>query len=77
MVSALLSLGETERAAKYHSETARYQSPSGGIPYATENHHGFSTAPSVAATGWYVLNGLSPPRNPFNPAAPHPRPKTE
>jgi hypothetical protein len=67
MVAALLNRGETGRALRLHGETARYQSASGGIPYATENDHGWSTAPSVAATGWFLLNGLNPLRNPFNP----------
>ncbi len=67
MVAALFSLGEFQRARHYHAETARYQSLSGGIPYATENSDDWSTAPAVAATGWYVLNSLFPPRNPFYP----------
>jgi hypothetical protein len=67
MVAALLSLGAVDRARRYHLETARYQRESGGIPYATENGAGWSTAPSVAATAWFVLNELSPPRNPFDP----------
>jgi hypothetical protein len=67
MVAALLSRGETGRALRLHAETARYQSASGGIPYATKNDHGWSTNPAVAATGWFILNGLNPLRNPFNP----------
>jgi hypothetical protein len=71
MVAALFSRGETARALRLHRETMRYQSASGGIPYATENDHGWSTAPAVAATGWFVLNGLNPLRNPFNPDVVH------
>jgi len=67
MVAALLATGDEASANRYHAETARYQSESGGIPYATENRNGWATAPSVAATGWYLLNGLPTPRNPFNP----------
>jgi hypothetical protein len=67
MVAALITRGEVVRAERLHRETSRYQAASGGIPYATENDHGWSTAPAVASTAWYVLNALTPPRNPFNP----------
>jgi hypothetical protein len=67
MVAAFLAIGDVASANRYHAETARYQSESGGIPYATENRIGWATAPSVAATGWFVLNSLVPARNPFNP----------
>jgi hypothetical protein len=67
MAAALFVAGEDGRALRYHSETARYQSASGGIPYATENRSGWTTSPSVAATTWYVLNSVVPSRNPFNP----------
>jgi hypothetical protein len=67
MVAALLSTGAVERARRYHTETMRYQRASGGIPYATENSAGWTTAPAVAATSWFVLNRLWPPRNPFDP----------
>ena len=67
MVAALFAVGDSPRARQYHAETARYQSVSGGIPYATENRSGWTTAPAVAATAWYVLNSTVPSRNPFNP----------
>ena len=67
MVAALVAVGDSPRARHYHAETARYQSVSGGIPYATENRSGWTTAPAVAATAWYVLNSTVPSRNPFNP----------
>jgi hypothetical protein len=67
MVTALFVVGDGQRARRYHSETARYQGASGGIPYATENRSGWTTSPAVAATGWYILNSLVPFRNPFNP----------
>lgn len=67
MVAALLAISDEASANRYHAETARYQSESGGIPYATDNPTGWTGAPSVAATGWYLLNSLTTPRNPFNP----------
>jgi len=67
MVAALLAFGESGRAWEYHRQTARYQTVSGGIPYATENSDGWSTAPSVAGTAWFLLNESVPPRNPFKP----------
>jgi hypothetical protein len=70
MVAALFASGDERRARLYHAETSRYQTASGGIPYATENREGWTSAPSVAATGWFVLNSLVPARNPFQPAQP-------
>ena len=67
MVSALLSLGRTDRARRYQEQSLRYQTITGGIPYATDNDRGWPTTASVAATAWFVLNRLSPPRNPFRP----------
>jgi hypothetical protein len=67
MVAALFAVGEPERAGQYHGQMRSLQGPSGGIPYATANDHGWSTAPSVASTAWHVLNSLNPPRNPFQP----------
>ena len=67
MVAALWTMGDEAGARRYHAQTARLQSESGGILYATDNNSGWTTAPSVAATAWYVLNGLPTPRNPFNP----------
>jgi hypothetical protein len=67
MVAALLSIGQVQRARRYHLATAGYQDASGGVPYATEGDPGWRTVPAVASTAWFVLNRLSPPRNPFNP----------
>jgi hypothetical protein len=67
MAAALFAVGDAARARLYHAQTATYQRESGGIPYATENPSRWTTAPSVAATGWYVLNSLPMPRNPFRP----------
>ena len=67
MVAALLSIGQVQRARRYHLATAGYQDASGGVAYATESDPGWRTAPAVASTAWFVLNRLSPPRNPFNP----------
>jgi hypothetical protein len=67
MVAALLSIGQVQRARRYHLATAGYQDASGGVPYATERDPGWRTVPAVASTAWFVLNRLSPPRNPFNP----------
>jgi|KBSSwiStaDraftv2_1062776.scaffolds.fasta_scaffold38779_3 hypothetical protein len=67
MVAARLARGEVDDARIYHEQTARLQSDSGGIPYATESPDGWSTHPSVAGTAWFLLNELWPPRNPFNP----------
>jgi hypothetical protein len=67
MVSALLSVGRTDRARRYQEQTPRYQTITGGIPYATDNDRGWPTTASAAATAWFVLNRLSPPRNPFRP----------
>lgn len=67
VVAALHVLGKRQEAAHYHSQTERYQTASGGIPYATENSDAWSTAPAVAGTAWFLLNSLSPPRNPFHP----------
>lgn len=69
MVAALRTLGDRERAGLYHRHTSRYRSASGGIPYATENDHGWSTAPSVAATAWHLLNSTTPAGNPFDPSS--------
>jgi hypothetical protein len=67
MVAARLWLGQAEEARSYHQETARMQTASGGIPYASENSEGWPVDPAVAATAWYVLNDDWPPRNPFVP----------
>jgi hypothetical protein len=77
MVAALLLLGDrtgrqdmTEAAARFHAQTARYQAATGGIPYATENGEGWATEASVAGTAWYLLNSVTPRRNPFHPGDP-------
>ncbi len=67
MVAALRTIGRMEKADYYHRQTARLQAASGGIPYATANVDGWSTAPAVASTCWFLLNELS--RNPFHPPA--------
>jgi hypothetical protein len=67
MVAARLARGEFDRARAYHSQIARLQTQSGGIPYATDNADAWSTRPSVAGTAWFLLNQLWPPRNPFAP----------
>lgn len=66
-VAALRTVGQKEKSAVYHSQTIRYQTDSGGIPYATENSDAWPTVPAVASTGWFILNELKPPRNPFRP----------
>jgi hypothetical protein len=68
MVAARLALGDEDAARDYHQQTARLQTPTGGIPYATANGDGWSTDPAVAGTAWFLLNEVSPPRNPFAPA---------
>lgn len=72
MVAALFAFGDEKRAADYHRQTARYQTASGGIPYATQNSDGWATYPSVAGTAWFLVNESSPPRNPFRPDANRP-----
>ena len=67
MVAALLSIGEIDAARPFHEQTARLQTASGGIPYATDSPDGWSTQASVAGTAWFLLNNLWPPRNPFVP----------
>jgi hypothetical protein len=67
MVAAYLWLGDVDDARAYHEQTARLQTASGGIPYATDSPDGWSTRPSVAGTAWFLLNRLWPPRNPFAP----------
>ena len=69
VVSALLALGEVDRALYYHDQTRRYQSSSGGIPYATENADNWSTDLAVASTAWFLLNELNPWHNPFRPGS--------
>lgn len=68
MVAARFALGDDTAARLYHQETARLQTASGGIPYATENTDGWTTDPSVAGTAWFLVNDASPRRNPFAPA---------
>lgn len=72
MVAALYLLGRSEEAAFFHSQTGYLQwQESGGIPYAAPNDAGWTTAPSVAATAWFVLNdplgANRPGANPFVP----------
>lgn len=69
MVAARRTLGQTEAALDQHAETQRLQATTGGVIYATDNHDGWSMRPSVAGTAWFVLNALTPQRNPFIPGA--------
>ena len=68
MVAARFSIGDDAAARRYHQETAKLQTASGGIPYATENTDGWTTDASVAGTAWFLVNEASPRRNPFAPA---------
>jgi hypothetical protein len=67
MVAAFLAVGDFDRARLYHAATARVQTRSGGIPYATENSEGWTVNASVAGTAWFLLNESWPPVNPFQP----------
>jgi hypothetical protein len=71
MVAALKVLGGADRigrAERLHAETCRYQSETGGIPYATRNTNGKSESPSIAGTAWFLFNELG--INPFAPLRP-------
>lgn len=66
MVTAYLSTGDPDDSTKavfFHNETRRYQSPNGGVPYATDNSDGWVSFNSVAGTAWFVFNELR--INPF------------
>lgn len=66
MVTAYFSTGDPDDSTKavfFHNETKRYQSPNGGVPYATNNSDGWVSFNSVAGTAWFVFNELR--INPF------------
>jgi len=56
---------QTDKSLFFHRQVARMKGVNGGIAYATENDHGFSPAPSVAGTTWYLFFELK--LNPFAP----------
>jgi hypothetical protein len=59
MAAALRVLGRTEEAAYFTAELVKTQEASGGLPYSVNGSHNgdfrMSTAPAVAATGWFIL----------------------
>lgn len=65
-VAMAMRVGRRYRmAANYYRQVLRMMDSTGGIAYATRNHHGFSTSSSVAGTAWAVFYKLG--INPFRP----------
>jgi hypothetical protein len=57
--------GQSQKGDFYHLQLKRMMGKEGGISYATENNHEFSTSPSVAGTSWFLFYQMK--FNPFTP----------